>query len=614
MLRILRILFISLAVLVVAGFIGVIIFLKTLDADRFRRDIMAQINENTGRKADVQDVSFDFSLRKGVILNIKGVSIANEEGVEPAQLLDVKRMRLDLDFMAFLTKRKILVSNINLITPKLTIIRDASQRVNVQELVKMDKSPAAVAGDGKVPSRQSDTKPADVPAFLSALHIKKVTVTEAQVLFIDRAMSPEASARVAAINIAIDDFSFTDPFTFEVDAGIFHILQNTRIKGRAKIDLDAHQVTLTDMGASVDIGAMDEWRSLIGWLPQLSVIDRIKGKVNVAVRELSAGAQGLVRLEGSGTLNEGRVGIGPLNSLMDSCEGNFSFTEKIVDVSGITCGFLSGTVQVSGKMQDYLIQGPLSATLDVAGVSLAQLAESVRSPIYVSGSYNMRVALSAENTDPRMVQSSMLGQSDFGVVDGRIRDINILKIFLDGLFMIPNVEEKLRASLPEKYKIVMEQGGTVFEQLEGKTVIKDGRAEIARVDIFAPGFRLDINGYYELTGMVAISGGLVFVKDLSVGLVAAVPELSSLLDRNQEIYIPMLPYSGPVAELKVAPDTKYLLQKVVVGRGRQEIEKLIDKALGNEDEQVQGEGAPSSEPSLEKEIIGNILDSIFGSQ
>jgi len=102
-------------------------------------------------------------------------------------------------------------------------------------------------------------------------------------------------------------------------------------------------------------------------------------------------------------------------------------------------------------------------------------------------------------------------------------------------------------------------------------------------------------------------------------MTAAVGELQYLADING-ILIPLKSYQGPLASLKVMPDLEYISKRVLVSKGKEELNKLLDKVFdkdegaenfSDQDEMDDQQDESTSSQSPERQIIEGVLDAIF---
>ena len=100
--RIVKIIISVVLVATVLFLAGILVFLKTVDLNRFKTQITEQISKSIGRDVSLRHVSFDFSIVQGVTLEISGLSIMDHPDFSTEPMLYVDSSRLDVDILSFL--------------------------------------------------------------------------------------------------------------------------------------------------------------------------------------------------------------------------------------------------------------------------------------------------------------------------------------------------------------------------------------------------------------------------------------------------------------------------------------------------------------------------------
>ena len=121
--KILRNIIIFLLIIVILLIGGFLFFLKTLDLNKYRKQIVEQISLNTGREVNIDSLSFDIQFTKGFTLNIKGFSVAEDKRSPEKILLSIENVLFSLEIPAFISRREIVISQIQLDKPFLKLQR-----------------------------------------------------------------------------------------------------------------------------------------------------------------------------------------------------------------------------------------------------------------------------------------------------------------------------------------------------------------------------------------------------------------------------------------------------------------------------------------------------------
>ncbi|MCR4336610.1 MAG: hypothetical protein NUV91_02230, partial [Candidatus Omnitrophica bacterium] len=194
-----------------------------------------------------------------------------------------------------------------------------------------------------------------------------------------------------------------------------------------------------------------------------------------------------------------------------------------------------------------------------------------------------------------------------------------LQFIFKKISMIPDLVERLKANLPKEYQEILTRDHTVFKKIEAHAVIQEGTATFDVIDIVADVFRLHGQGTVDWQQNADLTFTIEVPKDLSRSMIQAVEELGFFADAEGKISIPLERYEGPIASFRPFPDLEKLGRQFIQTKGKEEIQKLLDKVLhreGTSSEQVPASPSPGqpsdgSQQSPEGQIIEGILDTIW---
>ena len=185
--------------------------------------------------------------------------------------------------------------------------------------------------------------------------------------------------------------------------------------------------------------------------------------------------------------------------------------------------------------------------------------------------------------------------------------------------MIPGLVDKLETSLPENYKEKLKQKDTILNKVNFETAIANKKIQLKSADIDADGFLINGKGEAGFDLTYNIDGSFTIPRDFSASMVAIEEPLKYILNDEQMIYLP-LKVTGKGTDVHPLPDVTYLTKRIIENKGKEQLLKVIDKAIGIKREPQaeqqpsgqDGQNAPSSqEVSPEREIIENIFNTIF---
>ena len=145
-----------------------------------------KVSSAVGRPFTLENVAFNpFTLS----LNITGMALGDRDSSE---FVSVGAITANAEFISLLTVTPTLKSLL-IASPAARVVRQADGRFNFSDLLK----PAA--------SKASTTAPASPPPELPAFLVHRLTVTDAQVMWEDNAVTPAFSATVTSLHLDAAD-------------------------------------------------------------------------------------------------------------------------------------------------------------------------------------------------------------------------------------------------------------------------------------------------------------------------------------------------------------------------------------------------------------------------
>ncbi|OGX24940.1 MAG: hypothetical protein A2787_03150 [Omnitrophica WOR_2 bacterium RIFCSPHIGHO2_01_FULL_48_9] len=606
-------------ILAVIFFAAAFIFLKTVDINKFKSQIITQLETAVGREVGIQDMAFSFSFRKGIVLKVSGLTIANDPGETEKNFLEVEHINIDVDFMVLLRERRILVKNVEVNSPRIVLIRSAAGVLNVQTLGQPSASadpstdqlsPSAIAAKGEASANKKDFDLGALPAVL----VKSIGLHDGKLLYIDRALKPGLSVAISMIDVQVTNFSLKDKFHFSVAAAVLGKQQNTNINGSAQLDLRNLQARLDDTRIAVNLSAVlpEEVLKVSPAMENFKIVRQWHGMLDVTLNQMAAGAKGLMVLSLDGQLKNGGVSVDVLAKPVENFNVIFNANESDFIVRNYALNIGTGKIFGEAKVAGYLKEANFSLAVNLEKVKIEEVHDMSTLPVKGQGNVFGQFKAQSRGLEPQAFLQSLTADGSAEVRGGKFLDLNVLGLVLDKLGVVPplaDVTEKIQANLSEKYRWVLRQKDTNFQKIQFDIKVENQTAHLTRADIQAEGFGIAASGTCDFNQNLHLESAFAMAKDLSMEMGTAVSELELLFDNEGQIYIPFTTYDGPAAQVKMFPDPAYLTKRIVVNRGKEELQKLIDKALGNDE--TDGQPSSGEEKPAEEKIIGDILDAIF---
>lgn len=630
------------------------VFLKTYNIDQYRTYLARHIGSVLGREVRIQGLQLGIAADKGVTLNVQGLSILDDPAFSAGPFLTAASVYLDVNIFDFFIKKKIHISRVEVRSPALRLIRTAEGKINLPELpTPFGKNPlpraepkaaadmpigfpvsfssVAYANEGK----EEGGRDMPLEFFIQAFRIDGGSVT-----FTDRGYDPALVIPVEGIDFQITDLSLKRPSAFRFNCSVWADQANIRGRGNLFLDLDNQQVHMSDFKVETDLAHLQIRKAPFYALlrENLRLEGNPEGKLQVTVPQMKAGPTGLLDLSAEGQLTDGKVKVEMLQKPFEGIQVAFQMTESDLDIKTLSFFYGAGKVAGQGRVEHYLKERAFFYDLHIEDIQLAELIPSRVMPVLEEGGQPVILegrlfgdfggeGQGQEPEDSVSLTASWKGEGALEVREGKLSHVNLLRFVLDNISFIPHLASQIEAGLPERYKDILKKEETTLDRVELSVKMQDDAIFVPRAAFGADGFLVTANGQMDFDQNLALKADFYILEDLSAGMVTAVEELAYLKDEDNRIHIPLMPYQGRFRDLRIYPDVGDVSRQVIRSKGREELKKVIFRALDIEEEtsntdvqkdpsQIQESGQPPEDSGgkdvrPEEAVINGILDAIF---
>lgn len=601
-----------LCVLIVLVFVGAYFFLKSFDVNKYRQQIAAQISQQIGRDVRIANIQLNLSLFKGVYAQVVDLIIGEDAGFGTEDFVSVGAVKLNVDVMAYLSRREIVISRVVVENLKINVIRDGAGVINVQ---KIGPAPAQGTASSQ-PAHLATVSTASVADVkIPNFSVKTITIENAAVLFVDKSQKPALQIPISQVNITITDFSLNKLFTFEGQLAVFGDDRNLLVSGQAMVDAVKQTVSFSSVQTDFDLNKL-KIDDLLKGVPQLEAAGlqgQLAGKIAVQVPSLTAGALGLGTMSATGKLSDGKISTKMLPVAIDKISADFTVDAKNVDINSFSLQLATGMVSGKAKIIDYLMTQGLDLQMKAISLPLASLVDGLPEGITVAGGLNANMTLTGQHlADSEKFLNSLNGSGQFDIKNGQIEKFNLLKIILSRISFIPGLATAVEANMPEKYREDYRKDVTLFQRISSSIQITNGTVNLPDFLVLADLFEANIQIQADALLNGKVAGQVKLPVDLSGYLASQAQPLTYLKDNNGQIVIPLTSFEGSLTKLKILPDVKSLGTTAVKEEGLNQLNKLLNKALKTDE--VEGTVSSSGEgsaPAPENELINGVLNKIF---
>lgn len=254
---------------------------------------------------------------------------------------------------------------------------------------------------------------------------------------------------------------------------------------------------------------------------------------------------------------------------------------------------------ISAKLKNVSLYGPANIE---ARLSIFAGGTAANSPGF-KGEFNLKSVCSIGGLSQDNILKTLNAKGNIELENGLLENMNVLRVALDKLNMLPGLVERLKYNLPEKYNELLKENHTAFKPMNADFEIKTGRLFFEKLIIESDAFYLVSKGSIGMDGSLYIGSNLFIPQDLSGAFTNAAPELEFLKDDKGIITMP-LDIKGKVPNISVMPNLDYCVQKLAVSKGQE----ILDRIFKGKPSQPDEEGKGSSGQKPVETIIRGVLD------
>lgn len=469
--------------------------------------------------------------------------------------------------------------------------------------------PNVLKGALKISVKKMTANSKGLQELLTDLSLEQAAVSFAEV-------APGISLDVPQLSVRVMDVALGKEFAFEIKAAYLSDVPNVDIKGNFEFNptTQGYLLRATEINTDLDSVSLDKLRSSIKTLEKSPLPSEVKGQLQIVIGAFRGSNKGISEVSMKSSLDKGRVGLKELNVPLEPVTFNLSWANNTLNLENLKAFAGQGNIQGDLKATALFQSPDFSGHLVLKDLKAQEVLNQSELPVKIEGLLNGTINFLGQGIAPEVLIQNLKAQSEMTITEGKLIDINVLKMALDQLTMVPNLQERIQEKLPEKYKDILTQKDTMIESLNLKANLEESRVQIPLFNLKADSFLIEAFGALSLDQSFALNGSFIIPEDLTSVFIQSVPELRYILDQQNQIRFPVS-ITGKGTNFKVVPDLEYLTKRIVVNKGKEELKKVINKYINVGPAEDNGQQAPpegqAPQESPQEQIIGDILNTIF---
>ncbi|HOW58367.1 MAG TPA: AsmA family protein [Candidatus Omnitrophota bacterium] len=595
--KFLMILFIIILIIMVGG----AVFLMTLDVDKFRPQIVSQI-ENAIKKPVLLD-KIKLGWQSGMALELRGFAVLkSQQSSEALVKVDSAKALLKL---APLFSRQIQITTIYLDHPLIHLIK------------KQDGTFEGLESAVQPPSRPQDGNSSGQAAALAFL-VNDIRINDGEVIFKDVSGKEPMEINLRKIHVTLANVALNEPIDFKIAAAVFSNGQNLNAQGKLTISPQERTHTVKGFHAALQLAPMD-FQEMVKVSPALKtsgIVFPLEGTLTVDADSLKMDDQGLKNEPIKIRLNRGKIRLQSLKDPVENISLDALVTVAMIKVQKFTADLAGGKIEGQGAVNITNPSSPVTAfDVKVDKLKIENLTTSLpQAGPQAKGLLSVVVRGNLTGQTPEDIQQTITAEGTVTLEQAVITHLNILREVFQKLSVIPGLVEKLLMRLPKNYQEKLKTEDTQLKTVQFPFLVKSGVVRLPQIDVSTDSFQVTGSGTYGLVQSdVAGTAVLAIEPDLSGAMIRSVEELQYLTNEKKEIQVP-LAIQGRIPKVTVMPDLQFVASKIAAQKAKEVIGGYLEKALGKKETpadprttSAKSEPVTAESPTKKAGLLGELL-------
>ncbi|MFH1854155.1 MAG: AsmA family protein [Candidatus Omnitrophota bacterium] len=583
--------FIVLSLFFIIAAIGLFVFILTFDANKYKDALTGKIEELIDKDVKIGNISIN--LLPSLAFRVNGFAIKDRGGPWDGAILKSGSIDASLKLLP-LIKKDIQIESLKLRGLELVIDKGS--------LMSMPK-----AGTDRPDQINTGAAALGALKFLA----EYISITDSSVRYIDRDPGHAIDIKIDVIGAIIKNVSLYGPANIEARLSVFgRGAENAHIIATLYPEIETKKPYIKNLELAIDLGNLN----IIDALTAVGKSDianqftdkEIKGKLTIGTGRLNLDPEGIYNTDVFLSLSEGMINAFPITESLKAVDLKAELKAGDVIIQRLTGLFADGKFSAKGTIKDVFFSQKASVDMIIQDINVTKLLpDTAPGKPNFEGTLGINISSQLSGLTGQNIADRLMASGKIDLSEGVLKDINILTTALDKLDMLPGLVAKLKAKLPDRYKELLKGKDTKFKPLSLDFKIQEGRLIFQKLLIESDAFYLSGAGYLGLNRDISVHSNIFIPKDLSDAFISVVKELAYLQDTQGMITMP-IDIKGKFPNVYVNPDLDYVIQKLIVTKGQELLDRIFKKEgtleTGPQTEENSG-AQPASEPEEKQQKI-----------
>jgi hypothetical protein len=370
---------------------------------------------------------------------------------------------------------------------------------------------------------------------------------------------------------------------FEGKAAILTDTTNTNFSGTLHREGGSGGWTL--MFSKIRAGFADvSVRSLEEAIPILEAAGlrgRLAGALSASIERLSYEAGNWTDVAGSVQVEGAKFFIRVFKSPLTEFNLSTQFDRDTVVISSLDGEVAHGTFRGHGEIRNLNKPDPdASFEMNVDRINLSELfSRPANGRPQLAGRIAFDVNGLVQGRERRQWLATLQGQGRASLTDGVLTNLNIMRMIFDKLAVsLPGAREAFAQSMPPQISQLLSLPDTHLSPTDINFTFGNGGIAYANFRIAGDGFEIYGSGQQGFGGDIDFKTTIVLDAQISSYIVYCCPDASALADSSGRLVMPVR-ISGTIRNIRIEPDTNYLIRKVLGVKGPEYLMKALQQKV-----------------------------------
>jgi hypothetical protein len=408
--------------------------------------------------------------------------------------------------------------------------------------------------------------------------MKSMDIKNAAIYYEDFSVQPPLKASILNLDVSVNDFSQTQPFSIKAKGGLLSPVQNISVDAKIMLPSGSDPGFAENVTVSTDLSSLN-WKEMSVVIPALasSGLEGLpKGRVRLIADKISFDPNALDKQSANLRWEDGWIKHRSTQSAIENIDLSLTLSGPDLTVDSFSSTFAKGIIKATARSQHFRTQ-PLTAvrwsSQDLAIDELTPKALDSRAP-KLGGRLSLDFEGQAAGVAWPQISQTLSGQGQVALKDGVLLNYNVLREVIQKISIIPGAEDAIKNRLPGIYQAKLNESGTILKPLTIPFTMQNGQLFFSQLALDTDFLAIRGSGQAGLDKTISAKCVVLLDRDLSAAIAASVPQTQLLMNSNSNLEIPVQ-IQGQFPQIMILPDTDYIGSKLLATKATELVTGMI---------------------------------------